>query len=70
MVREESFNKVITEKLPWEDLLIGFQCKIKRKPNIYNNDFWNYFTNEYIDNPNYRYQSPCNQCDLLLQNIF
>ena len=69
-VREESFNKVITEKLPWEDLLIGFQCKIKRKPNIYNNDFWNYFTNEYIDNPNYRYQSPCNQCDLLLQNIF
>ena len=69
-IREESLKKTIDEKLRWEDLLIGFQCKIKRKPNIYNNDFWSYFTNEYIDSPNYRYESPCNQCFTLLQNKY
>ena len=69
-VREDSFFNTIINKLPWEDLLIGFQCKINRKPNIYNNDFWYHFTNLYIDNVNFRFQNPCNQCDRLLQSIY
>lgn len=47
-VREESFINTILNKLPWEDLLIGFQCRIRRRPNIYNNDFWYHFSNVYI----------------------
>lgn len=69
-VREDSFFNTIINKLPWEDLLIGFQCKINRKPNIYNNDFWYHFTNLYIDNVNFRFEDPCNQCDRLLQSIY
>ena len=69
-VRKDSFFNTIINKLPWEDLLIGFQCKINRKPNIYNNDFWYHFTNLYIDNVNFRFENPCNQCDRLLQSIY
>ena len=69
-VREDSFYNTIANKLPWEDLLIGFQCKIDRKPNIYNNEFWYHFTNLYIDKINFRYENPCNQCDRLLQSIY
>lgn len=69
-VREDSFYNTIINKLPWEDLLIGFQCKISRKPNIYNNNFWYHFTNLYIDKINFRYENPCNQCDRLLQTIY
>jgi CMP-N-acetylneuraminate monooxygenase len=69
-VREDSFFNTIINKLPWEDLLIGFQCKINRKPNIYNNDFWYHFTNLYIDNVNFRFENPCNKCDRLLQSIY
>ena len=47
-VREESFLNIVLNRLPWEDLVIGFQCRIRRKPNIYNNDFWYYFSNVYI----------------------
>ena len=36
--------------LPWEDLLIGFQTKIKRFQDIYNVDFWYHFTNIYEEN--------------------
>lgn len=69
-VREESFCNTIINNLPWEDLLIGFQCKIIRKPNIYNNDFWYHFSNIYIDKVNFRYKSPCNQCETILQQIY
>ena len=47
-VREDSFSYVINNKLPWEHLSIGFQCKIDRIPDEYNLDFWHHFTNEYI----------------------
>ena len=47
-VRQDSFNWVIKNNLPFEDLLIGFQCLIDRNPDIYNVKFWNYFTNIYI----------------------
>ena len=43
-VRQDSFNWVIKNNLPFEDLLIGFQCLIDRNPDIYNVKFWNYFT--------------------------
>lgn len=48
-VRKDALNTVLNNKLPFEDLLIGFQCRVNRKPNIYNFKFWNYFTNVYID---------------------
>lgn len=69
-VRMDALNTVITNKLPFEDLLIGFQCRINRKPNIYNVKFWNYFTNVYIDGDHFRYEDPCNSCELTLQNIY
>jgi hypothetical protein len=50
-VRYESLWQVVVKKLPWEDLSIGFQCRIHRKPDIYNSDFWYYFTNVYIAEP-------------------
>ena len=47
-VRQDSFNWVIRNRMPWEDLSIGFQCRIDRCPDIYNVDFWDHFTNKYI----------------------
>ena len=47
-VRKDSFDWVLKNNLPFEDLLIGFQCKIDRVPDIYNVHFWNHFTNIYI----------------------
>jgi len=47
-IRQDSFSWVINNKMPWEDLSIGFQCKIDRSPDIYNVDFWDHFTNNYI----------------------
>ena len=48
-VRQDSFNWVVKNKYPWEDLSIGFQCRIYRNPDVYNIKFWDYFTNVYID---------------------
>ena len=49
-VRREEFLNVVSNRKPWEDLSIGFQCRIYRNPNIYNSKFWFYFTNVYISN--------------------
>ena len=46
-VRASELALVLKEGKPWEDLSIGFQCRIYRQPNIYNSDFWFYFTNIY-----------------------
>ncbi len=40
--------QVINEHKSWEELSIGFHCRIKRKPDIYNSDFWYHFSNNYI----------------------
>ena len=48
-VRQDSFNWVVKNKYPWEDLSIGFQCRIYRNPDVYNVKFWEYFTNVYIN---------------------
>lgn len=47
-VRRDELLDVIINGKPWEDLSIGFQCRIYRMPNIYNSDFWFYFTNVYV----------------------
>ena len=47
-VRKAELLDVISYGKSWEDLSIGFQCRIYRKPNIYNSEFWFYFTNIYI----------------------
>ncbi len=47
-VREHSFYYLINNRLPWENLSIGFQCRIDRKPDLYNNQFWYHFTNIYF----------------------
>ena len=67
--RKESFLSVIYSKEPWEDLSIGFQCKILRHPNEYNYKFWYYFTNIYITDKNIRMSSNCNNCDFLIQSL-
>jgi hypothetical protein len=49
-VRRAELLDVVMNGKPWEDLSIGFQCRIYRNPNVYNSDFWYYFTNVYIGN--------------------
>ena len=68
-IRKESFLNTIYNKMPWEDLLIGFQCKVYRYPNVYNADFWFYFTNVYISKKHVRTITNCNYCDIFNQSI-
>lgn len=63
--RIESFLNTVYNKNPWEDLSIGFQCKVVRNPNEYNYKFWHHFSNTYITSKNVRYSSECNSCDKL-----
>ncbi len=64
-VRKESFLNTIYNKLPWEDLSIGFQCKILRNPNLYNANFWHHFTNIYTTSQNVRSKTDCSSCESL-----
>jgi CMP-N-acetylneuraminate monooxygenase len=69
-VRYHEFLKVIKQGLPWEDLSIGFQCRIKRDPNVYNSDFWYHFSNIYV-NANVKGRSEnCSGCAIINQKIF
>lgn len=68
-VRKESFLATIYKKQPWEDLLIGFQCKILRQPNIYNAKFWFHFTNKYISEKRVKAKIECNNCDSIMQTV-
>ena len=61
--RKESFLNTVYNKEPWEDLSIGFQCKVMRFPNIYNAKFWYHFTNKYITKKNVRLASECSSCE-------
>lgn len=47
-VRSKALSMVLYNGLPWEDLSIGFQCRVNRYPNVYNSNFWYHFTNVYI----------------------
>ena len=64
-VREESFLNTVYNKLPWEDLSIGFQCKVLRNPNLYNVNFWHHFTNIYVTSINVRSITNCTSCESL-----
>ena len=67
-VRYEAISRVIREMLPWEDISIGFQMRVKRSPNVYEAKFWYHFTNEYIRPENFRYSKNCGACNLINQN--
>lgn len=47
-VRIGSLMRAIKNGLPLEDILIGFQCRVHRAPDVYNSRFWFHFTNSYI----------------------
>ena len=68
-IRRETFINTINNKLPWEDILIGFQCKVKRYPNIFSANFWYYFSNIYIHSEKKKYVSQCNRCDVFTQKV-
>lgn len=68
-VRSGEFSKVIQRGLPWEDLLIGFQCRIYRDPDIFNSNFWHHFTNIYINKSVRRRAKDCNGCEIIAQQL-
>ena len=49
-VRSAELFHTLEDGKPWEDLSIGFQCRVYRQPNVYNSEFWFYFSNTYIGN--------------------
>ena len=68
-IRKEAFISTVKGKMPWEDILIGFQCKIKRDPNIFNSSFWYYFSNIYIGKNKKKYVADCNSCEIFNQKV-
>ena len=67
-VRSESLMCLVLNYLPWEDISIGFQCRINRFPDIYESKFWYFFTNVYVNKENIRYSSYCGSCSIIDQN--
>jgi hypothetical protein len=51
--------------MPWEDILVGFQMRVTRAPNIHNTDFWYYFSNVYTKYNASKIAKECTGCDLL-----
>jgi len=47
-VRKDELGNLINNGKPFEDISIGFQCRVYRNPNVYNSEFWFYYTNQYI----------------------
>jgi CMP-N-acetylneuraminate monooxygenase len=69
-VRAESLGYIISNMMPWEDLSIGFQCRINRKPDVYNADFWYHFTNTYVGDEHRRGSSiRCDGCTKIIQGL-
>lgn len=69
-VRRNILFKVLFNKFPLEDLVIGFQCRIYRNPNIYNSHFWYHFSNIYVSRSYSKQSSNCNSCELVNQYLF
>ncbi|WP_104733494.1 MBL fold metallo-hydrolase [Helicobacter felis] len=46
-VRKEILACVIENHLPFEEMLRGFHCRIKRNPNAYEANFWHHFSHLY-----------------------
>ena len=68
-IRKAEFNRVIRLGLPWEDLSIGFQCRVLRKPNMYHSDFWYHFSNVYVNDRVRRESLNCDACVRLEQQL-
>ena len=68
--RKDSLIYTINNRLPFEDLLIGFQIQVLRKPNLYNTDFWHHFTNVYIDGSFFKNDKLCGSCEALNQQLY
>lgn len=47
-IRRAALCEAVRDGLPWENMAIGFQCRVHRKPNVYNAGFWYHFTNTYV----------------------
>lgn len=67
-IRKDSFIRTLREGSPWEDLSIGFQCRIQREPNVYNSDFWFHFTNVYVREAVFEVFDSCQICTTWLSN--
>lgn len=48
-IRTAQLWNVISHMKSWEELSIGFHCRIDRKPDVYNSDFWYHFSNCYVE---------------------
>lgn len=48
-IRTPQLWDVISNMKSWEELSIGFHCRIHRKPDVYNSDFWFHFSNNYVE---------------------
>lgn len=68
-VRISEFSRVIRERLPWEDLFIGFQLRARRVPDVYNAEFWYYFSNIHVGQISKRSTDNCNSCEKILQKF-
>ncbi len=68
-MRREALCELIEKKLPWEDVIIGFQCRVKRFPDIYNLDFWYHFTNIFVRENARRMTAQCRACDNLAHSL-
>mgnify|MGYP001240713617 CR=1 FL=1 len=69
-IREEAFIDCIKNAKSWEDLLIGFQVRVHRVPNIFNSKFWNHFSNIYVSKKRVKVISSCNNCDVITQKLY
>jgi CMP-N-acetylneuraminate monooxygenase len=43
--RVDALALLVADDRPWEELTIGFQCRVDRFPDVYNVAFWHHFTN-------------------------
>ena len=69
-IRKEAFIDCIKNAKSWEDLLIGFQVKVNRNPNVFNSKFWNHFSNIYVSKKRVKAISKCNDCDVITQELY
>jgi CMP-N-acetylneuraminate monooxygenase len=70
-IRTPAFVETIRNLLPWEDLLIGFQARFDRVPNVYDSDFWYHFTNVHIKQRARRAIADCGgSCSRISEAVF
>ena len=69
-IRKEAFINCIRNGKSWEDLLIGFQVKVSRDPNIFKSEFWHYFSNKSVSKKRVKSLSKCNGCEVITQKLY